>query len=59
MPVNQDYPNYYHIKIETTASHQKIFVYFSQRQRLILLRVLLLFFFSGNFCSEIKTRIMS
>ena len=58
MPVNQDYLNCYHAKIETPASHLKIFVYFSNWQRLILKRVLVLFF-CGDFCSEIKTRIMS
>ena len=44
MLVNQDYPNYYHIKTEMTVIHLKIFVYFSQRQRLILIRVLVLCF---------------
>ena len=57
MLVNQDYPNYYHIKTEMTVIHLKIFVYFSQRQRLILIRVLL--FFCRDFCSEMKTRITS
>ena len=60
MLINQNYPNSYHIKTETTVIHLKIFLYFSQRQRLILIRVLVLFFFfCRDFCSEVKTRITS
>ena len=58
MPVNQVYLNCYHTKIETPASHLKIFVYFSNWLRLILKRALVLFFCKG-FCSAVKIRIMS